>query len=120
MKIFRNILLMATMALVIVACERGIDPISKVEPGPDEEAPVVILNYPTDGTAIRVKEDVTSIDIKFEVRDDIELQSIVIELNGNQIAEMTDFKDYRRVVETVTYDQVTNGEHTLTLTATDM
>ena len=119
MKIFRNILLMATMALVIVACERGIDPISKVEPGPDEEAPVVILNYPTDGTAIRVKEDVTSIDIKFEVRDDIELQSIVIELNGNQIAELTEFKDYRRVLETVTYDQVTNGEHTLTLTAND-
>ncbi|MBS3775108.1 MAG: hypothetical protein KGY70_07975 [Bacteroidales bacterium] len=120
MKIFRNILLMATMALVIVACDRGIDPISKVEPGPDEEPPVVNLNYPTDGTAIRVKEDITSIDIKFEVRDDIEIQSIVIELNGSQIAELTEFKDYRRVVETVTYDQVTNGEHTLTLTATDM
>jgi hypothetical protein len=107
-------------AMVLVACDRGIDPISSVEPGPDEEDPVVILNYPTEGTSIRVKEDVTSIDIKFEARDDIELQSIVIELNGNQIAELTEFKDYRRVVETVTYDQVTNGEHTLTLTATDM
>jgi hypothetical protein len=105
---------------VLVACDRGIDPISSVEPGPDEEDPVVILNYPTEGTAIRVKEDVTSIDIDFEVRDDIELESIVIELNGNQIAEMTEFKDYRRVVETITYDQVTNGEHNLTLTATDM
>lgn len=120
MKIFRNILLTAIAMTIVFACDRGIDPISKVEPGPDEEAPVVILNYPTDGTAIRVKEDVTSIDIKFEVRDDIELQSIVIELNGSQIAEMTEFKDYRRVVETVPYDQVTNGEHTLTLTATDM
>jgi len=83
MKIFRYIILTAIAAMVVVACDRGIDPISSVEPGPDEQDPIVILNYPTDGTAIRVKEEVTSIDIKFEVRDDIELQSIVIELNGN-------------------------------------
>jgi len=120
MKLFRYILFTAIAALVVVACDRGIDPISKVEPGPDEEDPVVILKYPTEGTAIRVKEDVTSIDIQFEVRDDIEIQSIVLELNGNQIGELTEFKDYRRVVDTYTYDEVTNGEHTLTLTATDM
>ena len=122
MKIFRQILIYAILTIFVVGCEQDsyIDPISKVEPGSDEEPPVVNLNYPSDGTAIRVKEDTTSIDIKFEVRDDIELQSIVFELNGNQIGELTEFKDYRRVVDTYTYDDVTNGEHTLTITATDM
>jgi hypothetical protein len=122
MKVFKQILSYAILTIFLIGCERDgyIDPISKVEPGSDEEPPVVILNYPTEGTAIRVKEDVTSIDIKFEVRDDIELQSIVLELNGNQIGELTEFKDYRRVVDTYTYDEVTNGEHTLTITATDM
>lgn len=121
MKIYKNILLYASAILfIVVACDRGIDPISKVEPGPDEEAPVVVLEYPNEGTAIRVKEDVIPIDIEFEVRDDIEIESIRIELDGNQIAEMTEFKDYRRVVDTYTYDELTNGEHTLTITATDM
>ena len=122
MKVFKQILSYAILTIFLIGCDQDgyIDPISKVEPGSDEEPPVVILNYPTEGTAIRVKEDVTSIDIKFEVRDDIELQSIVIELNGNEIGELTEFKDYRRVVDTYTYDEVTNGEHTLTITATDM
>ena len=122
MKIFRNILLFTLLAAFIVACEREgfIDPISKVEPGPDNSAPFVEINYPTQGTAIRVREDTTAITIDFEVRDDIELQSILIELDGSQITKYTDFKDYRRVLEEFVYENVTNGEHTLTLTATDM
>lgn len=123
MKRYRHILLYAMAILfVAVACERDgyIDPISKVEPGPDEEAPVVEIEYPTKSTAIRVKEDVTSIDIEFEVRDDIEIQSITLEIDGTEIAELTDFKDYRRVVDEYTYDNLTNGEHTLTITAEDM
>lgn len=123
MKILRHILLYAiAFAFVAVACERDgyIDPISKVEPGPDEEAPTVDIEYPTEGVAIRVKEDVTSIDIKFEVEDDIELKSISFELDGSEIGNISEFKDYRRVDDTYTYDQLGNGDHTLKITATDM
>ena len=120
MKIFRHILFIAIAMSVAVACDRGIDPISKVEPGPDEEAPKVTIDYPTEGTAIRVKEDTTNVGIKFVATDDIEIESIVIELNGTDIATMEEFKDYRRVVETYNYDNLTNGEHTLTITVTDM
>ncbi len=122
MKIFRHIALFILGAAFIVACEREgfIDPISKVEPGADTSPPYVEINYPTEGTAIRVREDTTSMTIDFEVRDDIELQSILLELDGNTIIEYTEFKDYRRVLEEYTYKRVTNGEHTLTLTAEDM
>lgn len=120
MKIFRHIFLIAIAMSVVVACDRGIDPISNVEPGPDEEAPELEINYPTEGTAIRVKEDTTAIGIKFVATDDIELQSVVIELNGSQIGEIDEFKDYRRLVETYNYEKLINGEHTLTITVTDM
>ena len=123
MKIFRHILFYAiAIVFVAVACDRDgyIDPINKVEPGPDQESPVVEIKYPSEGTAIRVKEDVTSIGIKFEAMDDIEIQSISIELDGSEIGNLTEFKDYRRVDDEYTYDQLGNGEHTLKITVTDM
>jgi len=123
MKIYRHIVLFAiASAFLIVACEMEdfTDPIEKVEPGPDTEAPVVQINYPAQGTAIRVREDTTSVDIEFEVRDDIEIQSVILKVDGNQIAEFTEFKDYRCFINEYTHEPVTNGEHTVTLEATDM
>ncbi|MEX0883193.1 MAG: LamG domain-containing protein, partial [Cyclobacteriaceae bacterium] len=100
--------------------ERYIDDIELVEPGQDTEAPEVIVNFPVEGTQIRVTEEVTSIEIDIEVVDDIEIQTIVLELDGNEIARFDDFKDYRRALEVFEFDNVTNGEHTLEVTATDM
>lgn len=119
MKLFKNILTGA-FALVAVACDEGIDPISRVEPGPDEAAPTVIISYPLEGTLIRVKEDVTPINIQFEVVDDIEIESISVLLDGTKIRDFTDFKDYRRALEDYEYEQLTNGTHTLSVTATDL
>lgn len=118
-KIFRNILMAGTLVLA-AACNEGIDPISRVEPGEDEVAPTVIINYPSEGTQIRVKEDVAPIDIQFEVIDDIEIKSIDVMLDGTKIKEFTIFKDYRRALEAYEYEQLTNGVHALSITATDL
>ena len=103
-----------------VACNDGIDPISYQDPGPDEAAPAVTVNYPFEGAVIQVKEDVTPIVIDLEATDDIEIQSIVINLDGGKIAEFTDFKDYRRALETYTYETLSNGSHILNVVATDL
>lgn len=111
---------MGAACLVAIACDEGIDPITRVEPGPDEAAPTVVINYPAEGTLIRVKEDVTPINIQFEVIDDIEIKTITVMLDGAKIKEFTDFKDYRRALEDYEYDQLTNGTHTLAITAADL
>ena len=108
-------------SLLMGACKDGyIDDISNVAPGADATAPVVNITYPLQGTLIRVVEDVVPIDIAFNVEDDIEIKSIVLQLNGTKLTEFTDFKDYRRAVQTFRAEQITNGQHTLTVTATDV
>ena len=82
-------------------------------------APITIIS-PTEGTAIKVPQAVASIDIRLEVVDDIEVEKIEVLVNGNQIALFDEFTDYRIVKRTVTFDNVTNGEHTLTVIAIDI
>lgn len=122
MKIFKNIIIITLASAFVVGCSEDgyIDPISYVDPGPDQAAPTVAIEYPSEGTQIRVREDVTSIEIRFEAEDDIEVQDITIALDGNEITSFNDFKDYRRVIDEYLYDNLTTGEHTLTVTATDI
>ena len=120
MKILKHILGGAFVVVFAVACNDGIDSITRVDPGSDEAAPTVKINYPGEGTLIRVKEDVTPIDIDFEVTDDIEIKTITVSLDGAQIAAFDEFKDYRRVLQQYRHDELTNGEHTLQITATDL
>ncbi|MCM4159877.1 LamG domain-containing protein [Antarcticibacterium flavum] len=103
------------------SCEYdGIDPITPVDPGPDAGAPVVRIISPNEGSTIQVPEAVASVNIRFEVEDDIEVESVEVLVNGNQIATFDEFLDYRIVKRNVVFDQVTNGEHTLTVRATDI
>lgn len=97
-----------------------IDEIQAVDPGPDMAAPVVNVSFPLQGTLIRVVEDVTPINISFEATDDIELKDIVVRLDGNEIARFDEFMDFRRFLTTYTYNNLTNGSHTLEVSATDM
>ena len=113
-------LLMAIVALAIFSrCDQGIDPITAVDPGPDGSAPTVTMKYPLDGTKIKVNDKVASINIEFEATDDIEVADIKVAIDGNQIANMNDFKDYRRVLANIPFDGVTTGTHELKVTATD-
>ena len=104
----------------LTSCEYdGIDPITAVDAGPDAGSPVITILYPTEGTAIQVPEAVATINIRLEVVDDIEVEKVEVLVDGTQIAMFDEFTDYRIVKKTVTFD-VTNGEHTLTVIATDI
>jgi len=108
------------LAVFVVACNDGIDSISRVDPGTDETAPVVKILYPLEGTMIQVTQEVTSINIQVDAVDDIELESISIHLDGAEIAKFTEFKDYRHGVVSYVYDRLTNGKHTISVIAKDL
>ncbi len=115
------ILVFFISCFAFTACnDDGIDPISSIPQGTDESAPIVNIVFPVEGTKIRVVEDVTDIQIKFEVTDDIEVSEIQIKLDGVLLATFTDFPDYRRVLETFEYGQLTNGDHVLDVIAKDL
>lgn len=121
MKLFKNIW-MGLIALVLVtSCNQGIDPITQVDPGADESAPVVTVNYPVEGTEIQLPEVVSTINIDFEVTDDIEIGSVKVLYDGSEIASYSNFMDYRRlVVDTLKYTDVVDGSHTISVVATDL
>ncbi len=106
--------------LLFSSCEDGIDPITVVDPGPDAGAPEITLKYPIDGTKLKVNDPVVAINIEFEVTDDIEVDKIDVFINNNQIATLSDFKDFRRVLAEVPFDNVTTGQHELKVVATDI
>lgn len=121
MKLNSSYLTLAGLLLISSACtDSYIDEIVPVAAGPDESSPEVTVTFPSEGTMIRVTEEVTSIDIKFEVRDDIEIGQIKVLMDGTEIGSYADFKDYRRAVITLPYDQLDNGAHVLAITATDL
>src|SRR5688572_6787367 len=120
MKILKHISAGALLVLLAFACNEGIDDISYVAPGPDETAPTIAISYPFEGAKVQVKEDVAPIDIAFEATDDIEIAKVAISLDGTQVGELSDFKDYRRAVQTYTYESLTNGNHTITVAVTDL
>jgi len=120
MKILNKIFILATMLIFAVSCQKGIDPITQVDPGPDQADPVVKINYPTSVTILRDDAVKVPVKIQCEASDDIELVSIVLKMDGTQIATFNSFKDYRRGVEEYIYDGVGDGKHTLEVTATDL
>ncbi len=112
----------ASIALTwFMACDQGIDAISFVDPGADASAPQVTINYPLEGTTIKVLEAVTSITVDFEVTDDIEVTKVDALIDGKNIGSLSSFKDYRRVlVDDITYDNLRDGNHEFTVNATDI
>jgi hypothetical protein len=120
MKILKQIFIPLLMMAVAISCQKGIDPISYLAPGDDTASPVVKINYPTDVTVIRDEASKVPIKIQCEAVDDIELASIVLKLDGVDIQSFSSFIDYRRAVESYIYDGVSDGTHTLTVTATDL
>ncbi len=120
MKILKTLLAYIFIIVFATACNEGIDPLTKVDPGPDASAPVVTIKYPTEGVKIQVPELLATITIQFEATDDIELKSISVLLDNNEIASYTEFKDYRRAIKELTYDKLATGTHILTVKATDL
>ncbi|EDP94299.1 LamG domain-containing protein [Kordia algicida OT-1] len=108
------------LLIFMLSCEDNIDPITQVDPGPDAGAPIVTIEKPVDGFSIQVPEPVTSTEIEFRVEDDIEIGSVSVKLDGQEIAAYNEFIDYRIFIEEFVYDNITTGEHTLEVVATDL
>ena len=86
------------------------------------DGPIVSFNYPspTGATVIQSTDEVTSITISYEVSDDIEITSITVDVNGNEISNVSSFTDVENVmVDDLVFDNVTTGVHSITITATD-
>ena len=120
MKNIYKILTAILVSIFLVSCNDGIDPITAVDPGPDAGAPTVTIVKPSNGFEIQVPEAVASVNIEFDAEDDIELVSVVVNLDGTPIASYNNFTDYRIVSEEFTYDNVMTGDHILTVVATDL
>lgn len=119
MKIFSGFVMIALV--LAMGCQDGyIDSITKVDPGPDENAPGVSITYPADSKiVIPFTDEKTTVDFEFTASDDIELASVSIKLNGNELASFDSFKDYRRFTQTVSKADLPIGDHVVTVTATD-
>ncbi len=120
MKIIKYLMIFSLVIIFAVACEKGLDPINSVDPGPDEAAPELVINYPLDGKTVRSTDSIATIAIKLVAEDDIELKSVLVKLDGTTIKDVTSFLDYRRIDLTINYNQLLDGDHTLTATAIDM
>ncbi len=122
MKKFNKIIFGLCALMLMVSCYDGIDSISEVDPGPDAGGPIVTILRPTDGLAISDPNPVSSVNIELRVEDDIEVGAISVMLDGNEIAsyEAGSYIDYRIVTRSMVYDNITIGEHTITVTATDL
>lgn len=118
MKTFKYILISSLM-FVAMSCEKGLDPITQVTPGPDTEIPTITITNPTEGQILKVPEDATTVTFNLMATDDIELNTVTVQLDGTQIASYNTFKDYRRAILAVTYENLADGNHTLTATVTD-
>jgi len=115
-----KVLFLASLFFVHGCKDGYIDDITSVPPGPDETAPEVTIDFPLEGTQIQVPEVTTSVNIQFEVTDDIEIATISVMLDGSEITALSDFKDYRRVVSEVMYEGLTDGDHVVTVKALDL
>jgi hypothetical protein len=120
MKILKNISIPLLVMALAISCQKGIDPISSVPPGTDEAAPTATITYPLAGIPISIPDSVTTVTFKFEATDDIELKKVSLQLDGTEIATFTSFLDYRRAVISYNYENLSMGDHTLTVVATDM
>ncbi|MEM9673133.1 MAG: LamG domain-containing protein [Cyclobacteriaceae bacterium] len=115
-----NIFLLIILAFSF-GCQDGyIDDISAVEPGPDEVEPSVTVTFPPELVTIPFTDEQTDLNFRFEVSDDIEIQSIKLSLDGTELTTLTDFKDYRRVMDAYTYDDLPIGDYTFEIVATDV
>jgi len=119
MKIYK-LLIFFTLVVAFGCKDKYIDDIAKVEPGADESAPQVVVNFPPEGYELQTNDAVATINIDFKVTDDIEIASISLKMDGTEITSYSSFMDYRVAIERFTYDNVTTGAHVLSVVATDL
>jgi len=119
MKVIKYLMIISLLTVFAVACEKGLDPINAVDPGTDEAAPELVINYPVDGKNVLSPDSSATITIEFVATDDFELKSVIIQLDGEEIANLSSFLDYRRANIEYNYHNMLDGDHVITVTASD-
>lgn len=86
------------------------------------DGPVISLTTPSPSgaTVIRSSEPLASITINFQVTDDLGIATIVVTLDGAEIANLSSFTDSKLVVIDDLIAEVATGIHTITITVTDI
>lgn len=120
MKILKYLFISSMIGVLAGSCQKGLDPITSISPGSDEYKPELVISFPTEGKIVRANEEIGTIVFKFVASDDIELQSVVLQLDGAEINNMTSFKDYRRADVAYEYTSLVDGDHTFTVVVTDL
>jgi hypothetical protein len=120
MKPIKYLFIYFLVALLAASCEDYLDPINPGSPpGPDVEDPELEITFPVAGKPVVSPDVVATVTFKFLATDDVEIKSITIDLDGTVLSTMTSFKDYMRADVKYVYDNLTEGDHTLTVTVTD-
>lgn len=121
MKKVKIITIILIIGFVISGCDQEyIDPITPVDPGEDTESPDVEIESPNPLVTVPFTEEEASVTLEFTVSDDIELQTVNVSLDGDEIASYSEFIDYRIFMETIQSGVLPVGEHVLEVTATDI
>lgn len=121
MKTVSTYILLALTLLVFNACKHEfIDGISPVDPGADETAPSVTVNFPPNGYELQTNDELAAIEIDFEVRDDIEIKTVSVHMDGTELVTYNEFKDYRVFMQKYLYEEVNTGQHLLSVKAIDL
>ncbi|MBS1749258.1 MAG: LamG domain-containing protein [Bacteroidetes bacterium] len=119
--IFKCIILGIGLIFSFTACKKGyIDPISKVDPGPDVLPPTVEILSPSSDIQYPATTVAANFDFKFNVNDDIELSKVDISLDGSLLKSYSSFIDYRGMSGVYTYPDLAIGAHTFEVVATDL
>jgi hypothetical protein len=119
MKLIKYLFICSLITMLAVSCDKGLDPIIEVSPKPDVSDPTLEINYPVEGKPFVSPDEPATITFKLVATDDVELKSVILQLDGTEIGSLTDFKDYRRADVKFDY-AMASGDHTLTVTATDL
>lgn len=119
MKLIKYLFVFSLVSVLAISCDKGLDPIIEVTPKPDAADPQLAINYPVEGKPFVSPDEIATMTFKLVATDDIELKSVVLKLNGAEIASFTEFKDYRRLDLKYDYD-LAGGDYTLDVTVTDL
>ena len=118
--ILKKISLLSLFLVVAAACQQEeIDDITKVPQGEDQAAPEVEITSPSDGMDFQTTTETLMINLAFEVVEDIRIKEVTVDLNGEELEYYNEFTDYRILIKEIPY-LLTDGDYTLTVTATDM
>jgi hypothetical protein len=120
MKLIKYLFICSLLSVLAASCNKGLDPIIPVSPKPDVANPELTISYPEEGKSFVSPDSAATITFKMVASDDVELGSVVLELNNTQIANITSFMDYRRLDLKFNYPGMLDGDYSLNVIVTDL